>query len=55
MKLRRFTEDGHSKYILLYDKIKNSIIKNKGNIEKGFNKTKIRIRGFTRKYFSAQR
>lgn len=42
MKLRRFTEDGHSKYILLYEKIKNSIIENKGDIGKGFNK-KLRL------------
>ena len=38
MKLRRFTEDGHNKYILLYDKIKDSIIKQKGDVKKGFTK-----------------
>ena len=37
MKLRRFTEDGHNKYILLYDKIKDSIIRKK-EIKKGFTK-----------------
>ena len=38
MKLRRFTEDGHNKYILIYDKIKQSIIQNKKDIKKGFTK-----------------
>lgn len=38
MKLRRFTEDGHNKYILIYDKIKQSIAENKKDIKKGFTK-----------------
>ena len=36
MKLRKFNEEGHDRYILIYDEIKNSIIKHKGNIKKGF-------------------
>ena len=38
MKLRRFTEDGHNKYVLIYDKIKDSIIKQKGDVKKDFQK-----------------
>ena len=38
MKLRKFTEEGHGKYILLYDTIKESINKNNKDIEKGFSK-----------------
>jgi hypothetical protein len=38
MKLRKFTEEGHRKYIILYDTIKESINKNNKDIEKGFSK-----------------
>ena len=35
MKVREFTEEGNQKFILLYDEIKQSVIK-KGTIEKGY-------------------
>ena len=35
MKIREFTEEGNQKFILLYDEIKQSVIK-KGTIEKGY-------------------
>jgi len=38
VKLRRFTEEGHFKYIALYNKIKESILANNNDIEKGFTK-----------------
>ena len=38
MKLRRFNDEGHSKYILIYNKIKESIIYKKGDVKKGFTK-----------------
>ena len=36
MKLRKFTDEGHNKYTLLYKKIKDSISANNDDIEKGF-------------------
>lgn len=38
MKLRKFTDIGHNKFLLLYKKISDSITNNKKNIEKGFTK-----------------
>ena len=38
MKLRKFTDTGHAKYVLLYNKIKESVIKNNGDIKKGYTK-----------------
>jgi len=39
MKLRKFTEEGHNKYSLLYKKIRDSISNSNDNIEKGFSNT----------------
>ena len=36
MNIRRFTENGHVKYIKLYNKIKDSINEENKNIEKGY-------------------
>jgi hypothetical protein len=38
LKLRKFTDTGHAKYVLLYNKIKESVIKNNGDIKKGYTK-----------------
>ena len=38
MKIRRFTDNGRQKFVLLYNQIKASIINNNKSIEKGFTK-----------------